>query len=138
MSVYTLFSAWAARMPSVRQPWSGITDDTSRRLSFSPACWRFCRYRPPPQSAAATQWWADVSALADDGMEGRLTGSPGYDRAAAYVISRLKAEGLKPAGINGFLQPVAFEQQMVDQDTSQAELVAAMAAPRRSRSATRC
>jgi hypothetical protein len=31
---------------------------------------------------AAGQWWADVTALADDGMEGRLTGSPGYDRAA--------------------------------------------------------
>ncbi|HXB52605.1 MAG TPA: hypothetical protein VNU69_07570, partial [Rhizomicrobium sp.] len=76
-------------------------------------------------SAAATQWWADVSALANDGMEGRLTGSPGYDRAADYVISRLKAEGLAPAGINGYLQPVAFEQQVVDQDKSRAELVAA-------------
>ncbi|HXB52990.1 MAG TPA: hypothetical protein VNU69_09530, partial [Rhizomicrobium sp.] len=67
-------------------------------------------------SVAATQWWADVSALANDGMEGRLTGSPGYDRAATYVISRLKAEGLEPAGIRGYLQPVAFEQQLVDQD----------------------
>ena len=62
----------------------------------------------PAQSAnlaadAATQWWADVSALADDGMEGRLTGSPGYDRAAQYVIGRLKEEGLKPAGVNGYL-----------------------------------
>ena len=75
--------------------------------------------------SAATQWWADVSALADDGMEGRLTGSPGYDRAAAYVISRLKAEGLQPAGIEGYLQPVAFEQQLVDQDKSRAELVKA-------------
>jgi len=76
-------------------------------------------------NAAATQWWADVSALANDGMEGRLAGSPGYDRAADYVISRLKAEGLAPAGINGYLQPVAFEQQVVDQDKSRAELVAA-------------
>jgi len=76
-------------------------------------------------SVAATQWWADVSALANDGMEGRLTGSPGYDRAATYVISRLKAEGLEPAGIRGYLQPVAVEQQLVDQDKSHAELVAA-------------
>ncbi len=75
-------------------------------------------------SDAATGWWADVSALANDGMEGRLTGSPGYDRAAAYVISRLKAEGLEPAGLDGYLQPVAFEQQVVDQDKSSAELVA--------------
>jgi hypothetical protein len=76
-------------------------------------------------SVAATQWWADVSALANDGMEGRLTGSPGYDRAATYVISRLKAERLEPAGIRGYLQPVAFEQQLVDQDKSRAELVTA-------------
>ena len=73
---------------------------------------------------AARQWWADVSALADDKMEGRLTGSPGYDRAARYVISRLKAEGLKPAGSKAYLQPVAFEQQLVDQDASHAELLA--------------
>jgi len=84
--------------------------------------------RPPQalaQSAAATQWWADVSALASDGMEGRLTGSPGYDRAAAYVISRLKAEGLAPAGVKGFFQPIALEQQAVDQDQSRAELIPA-------------
>jgi len=83
----------------------------------------------PAQSAilaadAATQWWADVTALADDGMEGRLTGSPGYDRAARYVIARMKAEGLKPAGSNGYLQPISFERQLVDQDASQAELTA--------------
>ena len=58
-------------------------------------------------------------------MEGRLTGSPGYDRAADYVIERLKAEGLEPAGVRGFLQPVAFEQQVVDQDKSRAKLVTA-------------
>lgn len=75
-------------------------------------------------SPEAAQWWADVTALANDGMEGRLTGSPGYDRAAAYVISRLKAEGLAPAGVDGYLQPVAFEQQVVDQDKSSAELIA--------------
>ena len=83
---------------------------------------------PLPASAnnpAATQWWADVSTLASDGMEGRLTGSPGYDRAAAYVISRLKDEGLKPAGTDGYLQPVAFEQQIVDQDKSSAALIGA-------------
>jgi Peptidase family M28 len=74
-------------------------------------------------SAPAAQWWTDVSALANDGMEGRLTGSPGYDRAADYVISRLKAEGLEPAGVDGYRQPVAFEQQLVDQQKSQAELI---------------
>jgi hypothetical protein len=83
-------------------------------------------FLPVPVKAdgpAATQWWSDVSRLANDRMEGRMTGSPGYDRAAAYVISRLQAEGLKPAGIKGYLQPVALQQQVVDQDSSQAELL---------------
>jgi Zn-dependent M28 family amino/carboxypeptidase len=80
---------------------------------------------PALASEAAVQWWADINALANDGMEGRLTGSPGYDRAADYVIGRLKADGLKPAGVNGYLQPIAFEQQVVDQDASSAALVAA-------------
>jgi Zn-dependent M28 family amino/carboxypeptidase len=70
----------------------------------------------------AAQWWRDLSTLADDNMEGRLTGSPGYNRAAAHVISRLKAEGLKPAGTTGYLQPVTFEQQLVDQTASRATL----------------
>ncbi len=78
----------------------------------------------PAWADPASQWWADVSALASDDMKGRLTGSDDYLRAADYVIGRLKAEGLEPAGVKGYLQPVAFEQQMVDQAASKAELVA--------------
>jgi hypothetical protein len=78
-----------------------------------------------PASPAAIQWWADISALANDGMEGRLTGSPGYMRAAQYVISRFKAEGLRPAGAAGYLQPVMFVQQLIDQNASTLDLVAA-------------
>jgi Zn-dependent M28 family amino/carboxypeptidase len=74
---------------------------------------------------AATQWWADVSALASDDNEGRMTGSPGYDRAAGYVIERFKALGLKPAGSRGFLQTVVFEQQTVDQTDSSLALISA-------------
>jgi Zn-dependent M28 family amino/carboxypeptidase len=81
---------------------------------------------PPAEtlSPAAAQWWADITALADDRNEGRLTGSAGHRRAADYVIARFKAEGLQPAGTDGFLQPIAFEQQSVDQSASRAELVA--------------
>jgi Zn-dependent M28 family amino/carboxypeptidase len=78
-----------------------------------------------PLSPAAQQWWADISALANDGMEGRLTGSAGYLRAAQYVITRFKAEGLKPAGTTGFLQPVEFEQQLIDQNASTLDLIGA-------------
>ncbi len=78
-----------------------------------------------PLSPAAAQWWDDIAAIANDGMEGRLTGSAGYMRAAEYVISRFKAEGLKPAGTEGFMQPVKFEQQLIDQNASTLDIVAA-------------
>jgi len=78
-----------------------------------------------PLSPAASQWWADIAAIADDRMEGRLTGSAGYMRAAQYVISRFKAEGLAPAGTDGFMQPVEFTQQLIDQTASTLELTAA-------------
>ncbi len=78
---------------------------------------------PQPLSPAAVQWWADISAIASDANEGRQTGSPGYDRAATYVISRFKGLGLKPLGVDGYKQPVAFEQQIVDQSASTAALV---------------
>jgi Zn-dependent M28 family amino/carboxypeptidase len=80
-------------------------------------------------SPAARQWWADVSAIADDRNEGRLTGSKGYLLAARYVIARFRAEGLKPAGTDGYWQPVAFEQQRVDQAASRATLIGADDAP---------
>jgi hypothetical protein len=77
----------------------------------------------PATLKPAAQWWADITALADDRMEGRLTGSAGYLRAADYVVKRFKAEGLEPAGVQGFLQPVMFEQQLVDQGASSLDLV---------------
>jgi hypothetical protein len=33
------------------------------------------------QTKAADQWWADIAALADDNMAGRLPGTPGFQRA---------------------------------------------------------
>lgn len=71
----------------------------------------------------AAQWWADVSTLAHDDMKGRLTGTPDYLRAADYVIGRLKSEGIRAAGTDGYLQSVTFEQQVVDHAASRAELV---------------
>ncbi len=46
-------------------------------------------------------WWRIAEALSSDAMEGRDTGSPGYDRAAEMVAQRFKAAGLKPAGDDG-------------------------------------
>ena len=85
-----------------------------------------CATVPPPSPEQRAQsWWADVAALADDAMEGRQAGTEGHRRAAAYVIDELREIGLEPAGTDGFLQPVRFEEQYVDHAASGAALIAA-------------
>lgn len=44
---------------------------------------------------------AHVEFLSDDLLEGRAAGSPGYDLAARYVASQMRAIGLEPAGGGG-------------------------------------
>jgi len=73
----------------------------------------------------AGQWWAHVEALASDANEGRATGSKGFERAASYVVDQFKALGLKPAGSNGYRQPIDFVQQTILADDSSAMLVGA-------------
>src|SRR5262245_18627466 len=51
---------------------------------------------------------AHVRALADDRMEGRGTGTRGYDMAAQYVAEQMQSIGLMPGGVGGYLQPVPF------------------------------
>lgn len=72
---------------------------------------------PAPDPGGA-RWWSHVAELADDRYEGRLTGTPGYDRAATYVARQFEALGLKPAGTDGYLQPVALIEQSVDEARS--------------------
>lgn len=63
-------------------------------------------------------WWSHVSVLADDKMEGRGTGTPGLERAAAYVVQQLKNDGLQPAGTKGFYQPIGFRVRQLDETHS--------------------
>lgn len=62
----------------------------------------------------AAAWWSHVQFLADDKLEGRKTGTPGYEKAVAYVEQQFKAIGLKPAGTQGFQQPIAFVPTTLD------------------------
>lgn len=71
----------------------------------------------------AARWWSHVEAIASDANEGRATGSPGYDRAAAYVIDQFRALGLTPAGSDGYRQPVAFVEQTILAEASSAALI---------------
>ncbi len=57
--------------------------------------------------AEAERIKAHVTFLANDLLQGRESGSPGFDIAAAYVASQLAQLGVKPAGANGsYFQPV--------------------------------
>lgn len=56
--------------------------------------------------------------LADDLLDGRDTGSKGYEIAAKYVEAEFKQIGLVPAGDNGgFMQRVPFRQAYLDQNS---------------------
>jgi Zn-dependent M28 family amino/carboxypeptidase len=79
----------------------------------------------PTDQTAGQSWWAHVQALADDSMQGRLTGSDGYLRAARYVVSQFDAAGLQPAGSNSYYQPVKFDVIRVLADKSSVNLLAA-------------
>ena len=65
---------------------------------------------------------AHMSFLADDRLEGRGTGTRGYELAAAYMASQLEAAGLEPAGTGGtWYQPVPFRR--MERDRSESGLV---------------
>jgi Zn-dependent M28 family amino/carboxypeptidase len=67
----------------------------------------------------AARWWSHVEALANDGMEGRNTGSAGHKRAAEYVAAQFQKAGLEPAGAGGgFIQPVKFNTRRIDESKS--------------------
>jgi Zn-dependent M28 family amino/carboxypeptidase len=70
-------------------------------------------------------WWAHVQYLADPSMNGRLTGSDEYLKAAVYVVDQFKSFGLTPAGVNGsYYQSVHFDVQRVIASKSSMSLVA--------------
>ncbi|MGA9566655.1 MAG: M28 family metallopeptidase [Candidatus Korobacteraceae bacterium] len=80
----------------------------------------------PATSAASfdgKSWWSYVKVLADDNMEGRETGSPGLQRAAAYIVEQLKNDGLEPAGVNGYYQSVKLISRQIDESGSSLALV---------------
>jgi Zn-dependent M28 family amino/carboxypeptidase len=73
--------------------------------------------------AAGKRWWSDIKYLASDKLQGRMTGSPGYLKAAKYVAKKFAKEGLKPAGTDGFFQPVKFDVRGIDELRSSLALV---------------
>jgi hypothetical protein len=57
---------------------------------------------------------AHVEFLADDHLEGRKSGTRGYEIAARYVAAQLKAMGLAPAGDGGtYFQQVPLQESVL-------------------------
>jgi Peptidase family M28 len=69
------------------------------------------------------RWWSHVTVLASDKLEGRKTGSAGYLAAANYVAGEFARLGLKPAGTNGYLQPVSLISREIDGNSSSLTLL---------------
>ena len=71
------------------------------------------------QEAASLDTRAIVEYLADDRLEGRLTGSPGIRMAADYLIEQLEAIGAEPLpGVGGFRQPFSYTAGVTDTGTT--------------------
>src|SRR5438477_2292852 len=73
--------------------------------------------------AASSRWWMHVQALANDGMEGRNTGSPAHKRAALYVADEFRQAGLEPAAVGGYIQTVAFKTRRIIEAGSSLALI---------------
>jgi len=54
---------------------------------------------------------AHENVLASDAFEGRAAGFPGNEKAVAYLLKEIESYGLKPAGVDGYLQEFEFVNQ---------------------------
>src|SRR6266542_723267 len=68
------------------------------------ACTKSYNTRSAPLRPDSTLIRRDIAYLASDALEGRLTGTPGNDSAAAYIARRYKSLGLTALS-PGYLQP---------------------------------
>ncbi len=60
-----------------------------------------------------------TAALASPEMEGRGTGQPGGEKAAAWIAEKFKSYGMKPLGDKGtYLQKVEFKETVATAETS--------------------
>lgn len=64
-----------------------------------------------PTDPETKAWWDLATELSSDTYEGRASGSPGHERAAVLVASKLAAAGFQPLGEDGsWYQRVPLEE----------------------------
>ena len=72
----------------------------------------------PTETITPATMRAHVEFLASDALEGRETGTRGYDVAAEYVAARFRAAGMQPVSDKGWFQQVPFVANLVDEKTA--------------------
>jgi Zn-dependent M28 family amino/carboxypeptidase len=77
----------------------------------------------PDWNALGKAWWSHVEFLADDSLEGRGTGTQGFEKAANYMAEQFRAAGLEPAGVDGYRQPMEFQVVTIDESRCSLDLV---------------
>ena len=96
------------------------------RSSVSHSVWSGCAAataQSPDWNALGKVWWSHVEFLADDGLEGRGTGTQGFEKAANYMAEQFRAAGLEPAGVDGYRQPMDFQVVKIDESRCSLDLV---------------
>jgi hypothetical protein len=77
----------------------------------------------PEWNALGKRWWSHIQYLADDSLEGRDTGSAGFEKAANYMADQFRAAGLQPAGVDGYRQPMDFDVVRIDETRCSLDLL---------------
>ncbi|MGH9762501.1 MAG: PA domain-containing protein, partial [Blastocatellia bacterium] len=96
---------------SVFHPWTTIQSAAPRTVPASSA--PNLAHGLPSGAQSSGSISADLIAkhiayLASDELQGRRSGTPGAEKAAAYIAAEFMKYGLKPAASNGFLEPFSF------------------------------
>jgi hypothetical protein len=68
---------------------------------------------PTPPAVTEAEMRATIGVLASDEYEGRMAGTPGADKAAAYIAGRFRAAGLQPPA-GGYLQAFRVDRKPRD------------------------
>jgi Zn-dependent M28 family amino/carboxypeptidase len=68
-------------------------------------------------------WWETVKEISDDKYEGRDTGSKGEHRAQEFIVGKLKALGVEPAGSDGYFQSLKLRTLEIDEAHCQLSLL---------------
>src|SRR5579884_706251 len=74
-------------------------------------------------SADGDRWWSHVEYLASDALQGRGLGTEGFRKASEYVAQQFERAGLKPAGTQGYFQPIQFTVREIEEKQSSLALV---------------